>query len=370
MVSILNRAIRAFLGLSVALVFSVAICSGLVLLLAGDDLASFARVMILRIQLVSRQDDLDRPVGLDTSPIRFTVSSGDTATVIGTNLESTGLIRDGGLFTAFARVEGLDVAFEAGTYFLNTAQSTREIAYALTDSSLSQISLTVLPGWRIEQVASAIDQNPLFAFTGEDFLTFVGRGVVIDEGVRQRLGIPLGLSLEGFLYPDSYSLPPNITAPQLRTILLDTFLQRVSRDLEVMASAQGWTLYEVVTLASIVQREAVHDDEHALIAGVYKNRLDIDMRLEADPTVQYPLGEPGAWWPRITVADYQGVISDYNTYRVSGLPPGPIANPGLSAMEAVVNPEASNFFFFRADCRSDGYHDFATTYEEHLSNGC
>jgi UPF0755 protein len=108
-----------------------------------------------------------------------------------------------------------------------------------------------------------------------------------------------------------------------------------------------------------------------MIAGVYRNRLDIGMKLDADPTVQYGLGfQDGSWWPQITQADYSGVISDYNTYLRSDLPPGPIANPSLSAIQGTVYPVESEYLFFRAACDGSGFHNFARSFEEHLANGC
>ena len=124
-------------------------------------------------------------------------------------------------------------------------------------------------------------------------------------------------------------------------------------------------------MASIVQREAVRVDEMPLIAGVYFNRLTTGMKMDADPTVQYALGKSrGDWWAQITQADYQNVNSIYNTYINLGLPPSPIASPGLDAIRASIYPEASDYFYFRADCRDDGYHEFARTFAEHLANGC
>jgi UPF0755 protein len=194
------------------------------------------------------------------------------------------------------------------------------------------------------------------------------------------LGLPPGASLEGFLLPGRYVLPAAITVFELRNRLLDAFIQAVeSENLPAQAEAQGYTLYEVITLASIVQREARYDDERALIAGVYRNRLERSdpdtgaappQNLDADPTVQYPLGQPGNWWPQITQADYQGVDSTYNTYRIEGLPPGPISNASIESIRAVIFPQASDYFYFRADCRDDGYHDFAPNFQEHLDNGC
>ena len=107
-----------------------------------------------------------------------------------------------------------------------------------------------------------------------------------------------------------------------------------------------------------------------MISSVYRNRLRDGMRLEADPTVQYPIGRPGDWWPQITQANYRDVISPYNLYLNFGLPPGPIANPGISAIEAAVNPEVSPYYYFRARCDGSGYHEFAITFDQHLANAC
>ena len=335
-------------------------------LATGGDITGAARTAWLRFQLASRQDDLDRAISGDDTPIRFTVQSGDTAAAIGRRLADQGLITDAELFRDYARLERLDVRLEAGTYFLNHTMSIRDIANALTDSRFSQIVFTILPGHRIEEVADNIDRNPFFAFTGDDFLAVVGPGADIPADFAEAVGLPAGASLEGFLLPDTYSLPPEVTPLMLREILLNAFDNAVDVTLRAQAAEQGFSLFDMVNLAAIIEREAVHREEAPMISSVYRNRLATPgWTLDADPTVQYPLGEPGNWWPGITRADYQGVASPYNTYRNPGLPPTPIANPSLAAIRAAINPEPSPYFFFRADCRGDGYHDFSVTYAEH-----
>jgi UPF0755 protein len=136
---------------------------------------------------------------------------------------------------------------------------------------------------------------------------------------------------------------------------------------------QGLTLYQAVTLASIVEREAVVDDERPLIAGVYLNRHRIGMKLDADPTVQYALGyqsDQQNWWKRGLTLEDLAVDSPYNTYVYTGLPPGPIASPGLDSLAAVVYPEASDYLYFRATCDGSGRHVFARTLEEQVANAC
>jgi UPF0755 protein len=365
----LNRTCRTIALLLAFLFFIALICGGLVFVLAGDDLIDAARTAYIQLSIAGREDDLNRAAGADTTPVRFTVNSGDTAAVIGQNLFAAGLIVDGDLFSDYVRAESLDVELEAGTYFLNTTQTIPQIAEALTDSRNSQIVFTIIEGWRIEQIAEAIDANPLFGFSGGDFLAAAGRGAQVSPSFAQRVDLPEGASLEGFLFPDTYSLPPDIMPEALRDLLVESFLLETEA-LAQDAEAQSLSLYEVAILASIVQREARQVDEAPLIAGVYLNRLAIGMKLDADPTVQYALnGSRGEWWPRITVDDYQGVQSDYNTYLPQnvGLPPGPIANPGLAALRAVVYPQASEYFYFRADCRDDGYHDFSEDFETHAA---
>jgi UPF0755 protein len=157
----------------------------------------------------------------------------------------------------------------------------------------------------------------------------------------------------------------------LRATLLDAFSAATNAaGIPADAARQNTTIYEIVTLASIVQREAVHIDEAPQIAGVYWNRLQLGMKLDADPTVQYSLGHPGDWWVRITQADYGNTISSYNTYLNLGLPPGPIANPSIEAIRAAANPQPSEYLYFQADCSGSGYHRYALTLAEHVANSC
>ncbi|NWG15971.1 MAG: endolytic transglycosylase MltG [Chloroflexi bacterium] len=343
---------------------------GALFVFSGGQPVDFVQKAFIRLSLSSRQDELSRAISSDTTPVRFTVNPGDTPPVIARSLVDQGLIADAGLFVDYVRLYDFDRQLQAGTYFLSRALTIPDIAAALTDARSTQFAFRILEGWRMEEIAAAIDDSPYFPFSGADFLAAVGPGAAVDPVFAQQVGLPPGSSLEGFLYPDTYQLPAEVTPGWLRDFLTETFMERVGPQIPVDATAQGFNLYQIVTLAAIVEREAIHADEQPLIAGVYRNRLVAGMRLEADPTVQYPLGAPGSWWPRITAADYSGVFSPYNTYLNDGLPPGPIASPGITAIQAVVYPATSDYYYFRADCRSDGYHDFARTFQEHLANGC
>ena len=345
---------------------------GAVAYLASDgQIVERAQTMLLRLQLNQRQNELEAPFRADDSQLRFMIAPGSSATRIAKDLRAAGLISDARLFLDFARAQSLDRRFEAGVYFLSPSQSITQIAIALTDSSASFIPFRSLEGARIEELAALVDGNPSFGFSGADFLAEVSAGAQPPSDFAAWVSLPAGASLEGYLYPDTYKLPPDISPQGLRDWLLRAFRERVGDQLREDALTQDLTLHGAVTLASIIEREAVWPDEHAMIASVYRNRLALGMPLEADPTVQYGLqGSRGTWWSQITRADYYGVQSPYNTYLHGGLPPGPIASPSLSAILAAIHPADSIFLYFRAACDGSHYHNFARTFDEHVNNGC
>ncbi|MBN1202444.1 MAG: endolytic transglycosylase MltG [Anaerolineae bacterium] len=326
----------------------------------------------LRISLSLNNDELNTPAGSDPTYRQFEVYAGDTASNIALNLVDMGLITDADLFVDYVQYHQLDSQLEAGTYYLRQTQTIPDIARALTDASAATVPFLTLEGWRIEQIAEVIDTNPLLNFTGADFLATVGPGAGIPPEFKVQVGIPDVLgngqppSLEGFLFPATYKLKPGITVFELRDTMLDTFNQYVTDDLYQKAAQQGFTMYDVVTLASIVEREAVVADEAPVIASVYLNRLRLPMKLDADPTVQYAIGNSrdGSWWPQITQADYYGTDGlpnqSYSTYLNEGLPPGPIASPGLASITAVLDAPPTEYYYFRAGCDGDGRHVFFT----------
>jgi UPF0755 protein len=335
-----------------------------------NPLESFA----LRVWLSTRNETLQQAADTDARPVRFVISKGDNAATIGANLLNQGLITDADLFRNYVRYYGIDAQLQAGTYFLRKTFTIPEIAQALTNAGASSVTVQVIEGWRMEEIARAIDANPLLAFKGADFLKLAGPGASVPPDFAARVGLPAGRSLEGFLFPATYTLPADAPADELISRMLQSFNAQVTDQMKADARTQGLTLYQVVTLASIVEREAAVADERPLIAGVYLNRLRKPMNLDADPTVQYALASstpaPATWWPPITVQDYRGVTSPYNTYLNAGLPPGPIANPGLSSIRAVIYPQSSQYFYFRAACSGDGRHQFATTLAEQQANAC
>jgi UPF0755 protein len=323
---------------------------------------------LLASYLLLNQDALNAPAGDPEVELALEIEEGQTAQDVIRQLQSAGVISNPNLLRYYMQYRGFDIGIEAGQYYLSGAMSPRQIAEGLQSAGTNTIVLTVIEGWRLEEIAQAIDQAGL-PFSGQDFIEAANAPPL---GYSFTAELPPGSSLEGFLFPDTYFLEPDSQAFDLVIDMLDNFEQRVDADVRAGIRQQGLTLYDGVILASIVEREAVIPDERPLIASVYLNRLNQEMKLDADPTVQYALGQQpdGRWWKQgLTLADLE-LDTPYNTYIVTGLPPTPIANPGLAALMAVAFPESSSYLYFRTTCDNSGAHVFSQTYEEHLQNAC
>ncbi len=323
----------------------------------------------LSLYLSLNKNALNTPAGIDSTAVNVTIDAGENAGTVAAKLQEMGLVTDADLLRRYMRYKGLDDQIEAGNFSLNAAMTIPAIAEALTDAAPLAVTVRVWEGWRVEQIAESLAQQPDLAFNRDDFMRMVAPGGE-RAGSYSFLGdIPATNSLEGFLFPDTYTLSPGTPTAEILNRFLVEFDQKVTTQMRAGAAAQGLTLYQVVTLASIVEREAVHDDERPIIASVYLNRLASEMKLDADPTTQYAIATADNWWPPLNL-DPRTVDHPYNTYVYEGLPPGPIANPGLSSINAVIYPAQTDYYFFRAKCDGSKYHNFSVTYEEHVAHGC
>lgn len=361
--------------------FKIFVCSILLLMATAVTACSTSGgERVLQAYLSSNQDALHRPTSVDNTPVRFTIEPGTPARTIGRNLQNEGLIQDDMLFEAYVRINGLTGRMEAGTFILNPSMTLIEIVDALQHARAASITVTIPEGWRIEQVADFLAEaevfsNPAHAQAYQDQAlsgNLEGLDVSRYPFLQDR---PAGTSLEGYLFPDTYELPVDgATHLDLLSRQLDNFGARIVPIYE-QAVAQGVTdmdLFSVLIIASIVEREAVFGTERGAIAGVYLNRLQIGMRLEADPTVQYAMGyqpDRDQWWKTpVFLEEYSAVDSPYNTYLYGGMPPGPIAAPGIDSIRGVLYPEEHNFIYFVAAPGGTGGHVFAETWDEHLVN--
>ncbi|MCC6457576.1 MAG: endolytic transglycosylase MltG [Caldilineaceae bacterium] len=335
---------------------------------------------VLQTYLNANEDELYLPTSVDNSPVRFEVEPGTPARTIGQQLQAAGLITDDLLFEAYVRVNGLASRLEAGTFILNPSMTMVEIVEILQHAESSSITITIPEGWRLEQVAEYLAEAEIFEDPAgaEAYRTQAQMGDLTGLDVARYSFLqerPAGTSLEGYLFPETYEIPAVGALPtDVLSRQLDVFAARVL-PLYESAVASGTTtldLYTVLTIASIVEREAVIPEERPDIAAVYLNRLAQGIRLEADPTVQYAMGyqeATGQWWKTpVFLEEYSSVISPYNTYLNDGLPPGPIASPGLSSIEAVLNPGDHDYIYFVATPDGTGAHIFASTFEEHAEN--
>lgn len=324
---------------------------------------ALAIVFVTQRIIVHYLDSPQDEVGQSTY---FIVEPDESVDSIAERLHEAGLIRSPGYFRFRVRFTGAGSDIVAGRYRLDTAMSTNQIIHVITseDAALAQeVSVTFTEGWRTEQFAEKLLDAELITST-TDFLDATRDPKWNDEFAFLH-SRPSGVALEGYLFPDTYNFRADATPDEIIETLLATFQERVSQDMVAEADALGMTLHQVITIASIVEREAVVGDERARIASVYYNRMALGMPLQADPTVQYELGTASEWWPSLTGSDLQQ-NGRYNTYLNPNLPPGPICNPSLASIEAALNPEQTDFLYFVAT--GDGTHAFAVTAEEHERN--
>jgi UPF0755 protein len=287
------------------------------------------------------------------------IARGETAGQIGKRLEQDGIVRSALAFDFVLYETERENALQSGTYTVSAALTPRELAKLFEKAPGEQIVLRIIDGWRLSEVATAV--NKAFPSIGKE--AFTAAAVVGDRKNTVLAGLDPKAPLEGYLFPDTYFMRPDMTAPRIVDVLLDTFERKVGTTLRAASADRKVAIYDIVKLASIIEREARDRGESATIAGVYTNRLRIGMKLDADPTIQYALGE----WRELSLDDLK-LDSPYNTYRNAGLPPTPIANPGVAAIEGAAKPAEVPYFYFVAKSDGTGGHAFARTLEEHEAN--
>ena len=293
--------------------------------------------------------------------VQINIPLGTPAQQIGRDLETKGLIRSDfawKLWTKWLEVQNKEGGFQAGTYQFDYQDTLPEIATQIWQGRVIQSRFTIPEGWSIQQMGNYFAS--LGFFPAEDFIA-ASREIPRDKYPWLPPNLP---HLEGFLFPDTYNVPSQVTPGQIIAMMLDQF-ERVSLPLYHQARTDtDLDLLEWVTLASIVEKEAVVAQERHRIAGVFVKRLDKGMKLQTDPTVEYGLGIKQTADRPLTFAEV-GKPSPYNTYINPGLPPTPIASPGAASLKAALSPEKTDFLFFVA--RYDGTHVFSKTFPQHLA---
>jgi len=326
------------------------------------------------IYLLPKRDLVTTPAAPhDDTSTTFVIEQGETLWSVSLRLESGGLISDSTVFRRVVQAEGLDRQIEAGAYTLRPSMTMHEIMQELQVGRVPDVLITFPEGWRIEQVARKLYQEGVIR-SEQAFLDEARR---LRSGYTALHGLPASPAggMEGYLYPETYRFDTGSLPADIVDRMVAVLASEITAAMVDLALRQGLSMYEVMTLASIVEREAIVESERELIAGVYLNRLKQGMPLQADPTVQYGKGcEEGAdgeliCWEPLIQEEYNSVISDYNTYLHGGLPPGPICSPRIASIWAVLEPAHTDYLFFRSKNDGSGEHVFARTYEEHLRYG-
>lgn len=316
--------------------------------------------------------ELRAPAAAEGDPVEFIVEQGESTADIATRLRSADLIRQPALFTLMARMQGLDDKLQAGRYVLSPTMTMSQILVALQSNRIAETQVTFREGLRLEEMAATLEEAGVVG--ADAFLEAARDGDSYRDAYFLLSSLPEGASLEGYLFPDTYRFPQQAAPDEVIRTMLDRFAEQYAT-IERGVQVPNVNVHQLVTMASIVQRESTLVDEMPLVAGVFWNRLKPENApivsggsLGADATVQYAVGfseAEGTWWRRnLTQADLQ-VDSPYNTRSRPGLPPGPIAAPGLDALRAAAQPDDDDgYLFFVADCARDGTHNFAAAFEE------
>lgn len=279
------------------------------------------------------------------TPVTFVIPKGEGVRAIAGRLAQQNLIRSATAFYLIVKIMGIETQIQAGDYRLSKAMDAQTIAGELTHG-IVDTWVTTLEGWRIEEVANTLAKE--LDIPEKEFLQY---------------------AREGYMFPDTYLIPQEATPAGIAQLFEKNFDAKVTGQMKEDAQQTGRTLEEVVILASIVEREGRSDTDRPMIAGILLNRIKENIPLQVDATLQYALGyQPyeKTWWKKILTNEDKRIKSPYNTYLHTGFPPGPIANPGLSSIKAVIYPEPSDNLFYLHDPK--GLVHVARTLEEHNAN--
>jgi UPF0755 protein len=302
----------------------------------------------------------------DTKPVTFTVAQGMSPDDVASALQREGVLTDVRRFNLLLGLNSAGRDLRAGCYVFAPQTPAAELIRRLRSGVTASQLIAIPEGRRLEEVGTIMAQAGIASRAQWD--------AALEAAPRSALPVPppAGRSLLGYLLPASYPLQCKASAEQMIGAMLDAFAMQVTPAVVASIEHQGLTLYQGITLASIVEREAVLKAEQPVIASVFLNRLKAGIALQADPTVQFALAskstppDPPRWWKTALTDDDLLIDSLYNTYRYPGLPPGPIANPGIDAIRAVASPAANDYLYFVA--KGDGSHAFARTLVEHNAN--
>lgn len=319
--------------------------------------------------------DIFQPVSSNApKTVPIVIDNGETTQQIADDLQAKGLVRNALAFRIWARIKGLDTQLQAGAYNLKTDMTIDAIIGQLLNAQPDELVLRIPEGLRIEQIAQRAGALGLVHFNKQDFLKYIKNPATFPDAGKYPVlrSIPAGDGMEGLLFPDTYLIPVNATTRDVLNMMLTEFNNTVQKyHLDTIAQQHKLTVYQMVILASIVERETVFNDDRPKVASVYWNRVyqpndETVGQLNSDPTVEYARDlQPGTttfWTPLTDFGRNVAPDSPWNTYTHKGFPPTPICSPGVASMQAAANPANTPYYFFFA--KKDGHVVYAKTEQE------
>ena len=289
-------------------------------------------------------------------PVYFTVRPGMSVSEIGKELYERGIIDSEMKFWWTAKLNGFENKVKSGTFAMQTGMTPRDALEILVYGNTVTIRFTIPEGFSVRDIAQRLDDEGLVKADAFISLAKTYRPYpYVEEHENVRYAV------EGFLFPDTYEINGEFDATRIMQMMAENFDRRLTKDMRDRAREMDLSIYELVTLASLVEKEAYHEEDRPIIAQIFLKRLRLDMPLQADPTVQYLLDAPKE---DLLYRDTE-IESPYNTYQNVGLPPGPIASPGTASLMAVLHPADTNYLYFVADRNGNNY--YATNYADHLA---
>lgn len=291
--------------------------------------------------------------------ISVQIKEGMTTTEIADTLENKGIIYSSFAFRTLARLHGNDTDFREGTYYFRHNMSANAALQNLIIGPENVVRIVIPEGFTIEDIGATLEQNDLvtkeeFCQAAKDFAPYD----YMQEALKHK---DIKYAAEGFLFPDTYDFDRSYSAKQIMEIMAQNFDQKLTPKMRQQAKDENLSIYELINMASLVEKEAKFEEDRPIIADVFFKRLAQGMMLQSDATIQYALSEHKE---EFSIEDTKH-NSPYNTYQHEGLPPGPIGNPGLASIEAVLQPAHTDYMYFVAD--SEGHNHYSVTYDEHLA---
>lgn len=304
----------------------------------------------------------------DPQPVKFSsngnvekkvhvkITRGMTTAEIARQLSDKGVISNSWKFRILSRMRGYDGQMKTGTYTFATGMSDEEVFEAILNGAKHLARLTIPEGFTVKEIAARLYELDLA--DKEDFLKAAKDFQPYDYITPNK---NVFFAAEGFLFPETYEIESDYSIEEILKMMTDEFDKRLTDEMRAKAKEMNLSIYELVTLASLVEKEVRYEEDRAVVAQVLLKRLKLNMPLQTDATLQYLMDAPKE---DVTIEDTK-IDSPYNTYQNAGLPPGPVANPGIEAIEAVLNPANTDYLYFVAD--REGHNHYAYSYEEHLN---